>query len=346
MDTDKISIIIPIYNAEKYLERCIDSVLNQTYDNIEVILVNDGSKDRSLEICKEFEAIDERIIVIDKPNAGAWLARYDGINRATGEYVAFVDSDDYVESNYIEKLYNKAQENDYDIVVCGFKRIDEKTRKVFSSEMNKFGNLVIQKNKNFEEVISVNTSLWNKLYKRELLTNLPDLKTKPKIIEDVMFLILIYQYTNSIAFINDMLYNYIVRENSAISTIKQSDILNAQNAMLEIKDIYMSNNPTKELKNTFSGMVFLHFCISLTFRLSYDKNVDLKKELYNANKFINSNFKGWKKSKYLKLSYIIFKKSKNFKLGVMKKIYDLNLFIAFLVVYKFMIDKLKVDIKW
>lgn len=346
MEKTKISIIIPIYNVEKYLGKCIESALNQTYRNLEIILVNDGSKDNGLDVCKKYEAMDNRIVLIDKPNAGVWLARYDGIKKSTGSYIAFMDADDYIENDYIEKLYFKAKEDDYDIVVCGFKRIDDETGKIFSTEMNSFGNLVIEKDKNFEEVISVNTSLWNKLYKKELFNNLPDLHTKPKILEDMMFLILIYQYANKIAFVNDLLYNYIVREKSAISTIKQSDIDVTQKAMLEIKNIYMSNNPSKELINVFSSMVFLHFGISLTFRLSYDKNVDLKKELYDIKEFINSNFKDWKKSKYLKLSYILSRKSKNLKLGIMKKVYDFNMFRMFLVVYKFMIDKLKVDIKW
>lgn len=346
MEEAKISIIIPIYNVEKYLDKCIDSALKQTYTNLEIILVNDGSKDNGLDICKKYESMDNRVVLIDKANAGVWLARYDGIKKATGSYISFMDADDYIEKDYIEKLYFKAKENDYDIVACGFKRIDDETGKVFSTEMNSFGSLVIEKNKNFEEVISVNTSLWNKLYKRELFNNLPDLKTKPKVLEDMMFLILVYQYANKIAFVNDLLYNYIVREKSAISTIKQSDILTTEKAMLEIKDIYMKNNPSKELVNVFSSMVFLHFGISLTFRLSYDKNVNLKKELSEIKHFINSNFKDWKKSKYLKLSYILSKKSKNLKLGIMKKVYDFNMFRLFLVVYKFMIDKIKVDIKW
>ena len=148
MEKVKISIIIPIYNVENYLEKCIESALNQTYKNLEIILVNDGSKDKSLDICRKYEFIDNRIILIDKPNAGVWLARYDGIKKATGSYISFMDSDDYIEKDYIEKLYSKAQENDYDIVVCGFKRIEDETGKVFSLEMNSFGNLIIEKDKN------------------------------------------------------------------------------------------------------------------------------------------------------------------------------------------------------
>lgn len=346
MDREKISIVIPVYNSEKYLERCINSALNQTYKNLEIILVNDGSKDKSLNICKGFQNTDNRVVIIDKLNAGVWNARYDGIKESHGSYIAFMDSDDYIEEDYIEKLYNKAKNNDYDIVVCGFKRIDNNTNKIYSNEMNTFGDLVIQKDKNFEEVISVNTALWNKLYKKDLFNNLPNVKTVPKILEDMMFLILIYQNTNKIAFINDLLYNYMVREDSVISSIRQEDVETTKNSMLEIKNIYMNNEPSIEIINVFSSMVFLHFGISLIFRLSYDNNINIKKELIHIKEYLNLNFKEWKKCKYLKLTYIIFNKSKNLKLGIMKKIFDFNLLGVFLLVYKFMIDKLKIDIKW
>jgi glycosyltransferase involved in cell wall biosynthesis len=346
MSEEKISVIIPIYNVENYLEKCIDSVLKQTYKNFELILINDGSKDNSLNICKKYETEDNRVILIDKKNAGVWQARYDGILKSTGKYISFIDSDDYIEKDYIERLYLKSKEDDYDIVVCGFKRIEDKTNKIYSSEMNKFGDLVISKNNNFEELISVNTSLWNKLYKRELLNKLPNMITKPKVLEDMMFLTLLYPYTNKVAFVNDLLYNYIVREKSAISTIKRVDIEITQRAILEIKDYYIKNNVSKEMVGVFSSMVFLHFGISLMFRISYDKNINLNEELKKMKQFLNSNFKNWNKIKYLKLFYIISKKSKNLKLGIMKKVYDFNMFRLFLVVYKFMIDKIKIDIKW
>jgi len=346
MNKEKISIIIPIYNVEEYLEKCVDSVLNQTYKNLEIILVNDGSKDKSIDICKKYKSQDNRVTVIDKKNDGVWLARYDGITKATGEYISFIDSDDYIEKDYIEKLYSKSKENNYDIVVCGFKRIDDKTKKVYSNEMNKFGDLIISKDRNVEELISVNTSLWNKLYKKELIDKLPNMKTKPKVLEDMMFLTLIYPYANKIAFIDDLLYNYIVREKSAISSIKKDDIALTQQAILEIKEYHIKNNISKEFMNMFTCMVFLHFGISLMFRLSYDKSINLREELIKIKHFLNLNFKNWKKIKYLKLFYIITKKSKNLKVGIMKKIYDFNLFRLFLIVYKFMIDKIKIDIKW
>ncbi len=116
----KISVVIPVYNVEKYLETCLNSVINQTYKNLEIIVVNDGSKDSSLEICKKYEKLDNRIILIDQKNRGLSGARNVGIKKATGDYIHFLDSDDYITLNYYEKMIEALSDTDADIVVGGF----------------------------------------------------------------------------------------------------------------------------------------------------------------------------------------------------------------------------------
>ena len=105
---NKISVVVPIYNVERYLKRCIDSIINQTYDNLEIILVNDGSKDSCLNICNEYKKKDERVIVIDQPNAGLSGARNSGIEIATGEYISFIDSDDYIHKDFYKEMLSTA----------------------------------------------------------------------------------------------------------------------------------------------------------------------------------------------------------------------------------------------
>ena len=104
-----ITVIIPIYNVSKYLKNCLESVINQTYKNLEIICINDGSTDNSLQILKEYKERDERIIIIDKKNAGVSAARNDGIEKASGEYLFCVDGDDYIDEDFFEKFYNKPQ---------------------------------------------------------------------------------------------------------------------------------------------------------------------------------------------------------------------------------------------
>lgn len=254
-----VSVILPVYNSEKYIKKTIESILNQTLEEIEIICVNDGSKDNTLEILKNFEENNNKVKVIDKKNEGVWKARIDGIKVASGIYTTFVDADDNVEKNFIEELYKSVEKNNADIAICGFKRIDEKTGKVLSKEMRYEETKIIEKGKNFEEIISINTALWNKLYKTEILKQIKDLSNPPRILEDMMFLSMIYRKTNKISFVNQYLYNYMVREGSAMNTLKKEEIRSIQNAMLEIKKQYMEENKDKEKMEILSSIAFLHF---------------------------------------------------------------------------------------
>ena len=120
MTKEKVSVIIPVYNAEATLVKCLDSVCGQTYNNLEILLINDGSKDNSLEICELYAQRDSRIVLHTQKNAGPSAARNKGLDLATGEYIAFTDSDDYVEPDMIERLVAAAQENNVDMVICSF----------------------------------------------------------------------------------------------------------------------------------------------------------------------------------------------------------------------------------
>ena len=132
MEEELISVILPIYNVEKYLEKCLKSVINQTYKNLEIILVDDGSKDNSPQICDEYAVKDKRIVVIHKSNGGLSDARNAGIEIAKGKYITLIDSDDYVELEMYEKLYNKAISDNLDIAICGNYNVSEdyKNKKV------------------------------------------------------------------------------------------------------------------------------------------------------------------------------------------------------------------------
>jgi glycosyltransferase involved in cell wall biosynthesis len=117
-----ISVVVPIYNVEQYLSRCLKSVINQTYKNLQIILINDGSTDKSLSICLEYKENDKRIIIVNQENGGLAKARNVGIEAATGDYIVFIDSDDYIANTYIESLYGLLIENDADIAICGYKK--------------------------------------------------------------------------------------------------------------------------------------------------------------------------------------------------------------------------------
>ena len=173
----KISIIIPCYKVEKYLPKCLDSLVNQTLDGVEAICINDGSPDSCIKILKDYKKkYGDKIIIIDKKNEGVWRGRKDGIKKARGEFIGFVDSDDYVTPDFAKKLYDAAIKNKADIAVCGFDRIDLDTGKTYSREMckPKHKNIIIEKNPGL--LLELNGAPWNKIYKAELLKNMAELK--------------------------------------------------------------------------------------------------------------------------------------------------------------------------
>ena len=317
----KVSIIVPVYKVEKYLNRSMDSLVNQTLDGVEIICINDGSPDNCLNILKEYKEKypNKNIVIIDKQNEGVWKGRFDVIAIAKGEYIRFTDSDDYISTDYAEKLYNAAKESDADISVCGFDRVDVDTGHVYSTEMTQFAGKVIDMKKNPEDILSINTALWNKLYKAEVLKNMHNLPNPPRIFDDMMFLLMAYLNTNKISFIGDSLYYYMVRSDSIMATIKKEQLESTEKAMLDVKKIYESEDAGKRLLPVLDTMAFLHFGISLMFRISADKTSNFKEELKKNKEYLDTNFSSWRTSEYLKLSYCMKHKS-NTKVAIMRKI--------------------------
>ena len=347
MSNIKISIIVPVYKVEKYLPRCLESLVNQTLQDIEIVCIHDGSPDNCLNILKEYqEKYGEKIVIIDKKNEGVWKGRFDGIKVAKGEYIAFTDSDDYVALDYAEKLYNAAKNSNADISICGFYRIDMDTEHIYSKEMTKMAGKVVDMDKNPEDILSINGALWNKIYKAELLKNMDNMKNPPKVLDDMMFQLLVFLKVKNMIFIKDALYYYMVREDSIMTTVRKEQVKSAKNGMIEIKEIYEKNDNGKKLLSVLDAMTFLHFAISLTLRISCDQESNLKNEMKEIKEFMNSNFSSWRKSKYLSIWYSITHKFSNLKVAIMKKIYIMKLYPLFLKIYKFMINKMKIDIKW
>ena len=345
MEQAKVSVIVPVYKVEKYLRRSMDSLVNQTLDGVEIICINDGSPDNCLSILKEYQEKHPNVVIIDKQNEGVWKGRFDGIKKATGEYIAFVDSDDYITLDYAEKLYTAAKKNNSDVVVSGFYRVDVDTEHVYSTEMTGFSKKKINMNENPEDILTINTALWNKLYKAEVLKNLKNLEKPPRILDDMMFWLLACLNTKTITFIDDALYYYMVRGDSIMSQIKKEQIESTENAMVEIKKIYAEDSNGKNQLEVIDSMAFLHFGISLMYRMSSDK-ANFKTVLKENRAYLDKEFSTWKTTKYLKLSYCLSHKCSNLKVAIMKKVYVWHLYGAFLAVYNWILRTFKVDIKW
>lgn len=235
MKKPKISIIVPIYNVEKYIKRCIDSLVNQTFKDIEIILVDDESPDNCFHICEEYSARDPRIKVIHKKNGGLGFARNSGLDVAIGEYIAFVDSDDYVDLNMYEKLYETAQENALDTLYCGYNNVDNNFKAESISEVSSLQILdstdeingvlmdMIASEPSSRIERKYRMSVWHGIYSNELITKnkIRFCSEREFISEDIIFHIDYLTVTSRIAFIPNPFYYYCDNESSLTKTFRK-----------------------------------------------------------------------------------------------------------------------------
>lgn len=232
-----ISIIVPIFRVEQYLRRCIESIINQTYKNLEIILVDDGSDDACPSICDEYSNKDKRIKVFHKKNGGLSDARNYGIDKSTGEYLVFIDSDDYINLTMIEKLYIELKNSNADISICPFFYVDEKDNILSSNkELSKKGIFTKEDIFLFFNVDSVSWILgvaWNKLYKREIFSDIR--YPKGRLHEDDFVSFQIYDVANRIAIIDEKLYYYTQRNQSIMGN--RFDVRHADGALASINRI-------------------------------------------------------------------------------------------------------------
>lgn len=214
MNKPLISVIIPVYGVEKYIAQCLESVINQTYTNLEIIVINDGTKDRSAEIAKEYMQKDSRIKVYDYKNGGASVARNRGIKLANGDYMAFLDSDDWIECQMYEKLVNEAIKTDADIVKCGFKSNDKKM--FFSKKIEKSGNHNMDLF--FDGILWV--VLWNAIYRADIVKRVV-FPENVRCFEDNYASALLLFLSNKVITVDGYEYNY--RDNSVGISKKVKD---------------------------------------------------------------------------------------------------------------------------
>lgn len=213
----KVSIIIPIFNTEKYIEKCLTSIVKQTLDDIEIICVNDGSTDNSVSIVKNFAAIDSRIKIIEQENLKQGAARNNGTKFAAGEYIGFVDSDDWIDSDYYEKLYNAAKKYNSDIALATNVRVGNgKTKKRLNIEKEEF---VSNLQKKFDICnLAKNPCPTNKIYRREFLSGYGIKWPEGCYCEDKLFVTKAVYYANGVVAVPNINYYYFRNPDSTVNT--------------------------------------------------------------------------------------------------------------------------------
>lgn len=211
----KISVIVPVYNAQKTIKKCIESILVQTYKNLEIILINDGSNDKTEEICEKLVQTDNRIKYYYKENTGVSKTRNFGLEKASGDYISFIDADDFLENNMYEIMIKEI--NNADILICNCFLISDnkKINNDIDIKNNSYENLEeMLKDVNNKEINRYVNPPWNKLIKREIINNNNILfNSKISLGEDLLFNLTCMKYANKINIINERLYNYVVTTN-------------------------------------------------------------------------------------------------------------------------------------
>lgn len=298
MNNPKISVIIPVYNTEKYLKRCLNSVVNQNFKNIEIIIINDFSPDNSLETIKEFLKIDKRIILINKlKNEGLSAARNTGLEIARGEYILHIDSDDWIEQNYLEDLYKEAKKNNSDIVITDFYMdydngklkycIDQKIEQEYESQV------FLQNCFIGQGYICV----WNKLIRKSLyIENNIKHPINISLGEDLAVIPKLFYYSKKITKLNKAYVHYIQNINSITKTNDVKKVIEISNALKILNEFFNYKN-----NYYFQRFELIHLGIWL-FKEKYDFNNEeyyeiVKKYLHEMNKI---------KIKSLKMKIVVF----------------------------------------
>lgn len=289
----KLTVIIPVYNTEKYLKKCLDSVVNQTYKNIEIIIINDGSPDNSQEIINKFQKKYPKIIKsFVKKNGGLSDARNFGVKKATGEYIAFLDSDDYVEKDCYEKMISKAEDEDFDMVVCDFKNIYDNKEVIGYSNVASDVKVKKEVKRVFKDIYP---AAWNKLYKSNLLKKI---KFKKGVwYEDVEFLYRLLPEVCSIGVIKEPLINYVHRDGAITKTFDQRlyNYIDNWNGLLEY---YKKNDFLETYKKEFEYSYIRYlYATFLKQATNYNDYGEYKKAVDIAMKNVKLNFPNYKKNK-------------------------------------------------
>jgi Glycosyltransferases involved in cell wall biogenesis len=292
----KVSVVVPVYGVEKYLRKCLDSLVNQTLEDIEIIIINDGTKDNSQEIIDEFKnEYPNKIISIIKENEGLSIARNVGTNIATGEYLIYIDSDDCVDLSMLEKMYNKAIDKKPDIVICDYYEVcEEDGNKKYCQGISE--EISDDINKSF--VIS-SARAWGKLIKRSYLKRTKLKFLENRVYEDIATVPAYIMFNPSILHVPEPLYYYLIREGSIMKQpVYNKRLEDIFFSMDNIKFLFEKNKKIKNYREEIEFLYIYHLLHGATLRFikfdNYKDNVD------KIIQIMKEQFPNWEKNKYYK----------------------------------------------
>lgn len=290
MDMEKISVIIPVYNSEKYINKCVESLINQSYKNLDIVLIDDGSTDSSGKICDEYAKQDLRIQVFHQKNGGPSKARNYGLKKAQGEYITFVDSDDWLVENAIEKCYEVIKTEDSDILIFNldFKHKEDDDKKIFGSKKRNMSqdeilNHLLAPAKYNNKCLLALTGSVCKIYKKSIIGD----KIFPENIdyaEDMCFFYSLIWRAKKISYIPDILYMYVERKDS-LSHNKRKDF---PERIIKFVNYILENSPDRVKKELIYEFIFSYYCDIVCYALEVNDKSIIKK--YNDSVITECNY--------------------------------------------------------
>ncbi len=296
----KVSVILPIYNQENYLAKALDSLHKQTLKDIEFICVNDGSIDSSLKILKDYAQKDSRIRIIDQKNQGAGAARNNGLKIAKGEYIAFLDPDDWFETDAMESLYKKSKKQNCDILVFNFNKVSESgdllDRFNIKTNLQRFYDINENENFHWQDIKPIALggmypAAWNKFYKHELIKDNKLHFAKSSLAEDSVFVFGATLNAKNIGYSDKSFYNYRVHKNSALHSRSDKNFC-VFKSIDSVKKLLTSMGLLEELKNEWNGYIlrYLSYHINQVFSIDKFKEVCNKRLTPFQNKLLNESY--------------------------------------------------------
>lgn len=324
-----VSIIVPVYNTESYLEKCLNSILNQTYKNIEVIIIDDGSTDNSYKILQEFQNKDKRIILLQQDNSGQGVARNKGIEVSKGKYIFFVDSDDKVTENMVEEMVLEIEKtnSDFSSFLIAFE--DSKSQKIYKK---KFNSTILKNEEIYQNTLEIKDIFsvpWNKIYKRKFLVDNEIYFPKIKKNEDMLFVHKLAFFSNKCSFSNKIFYYAWMREGSTSRNITEENINTVLELLLEEKIFLTKNNCFEKFKLSYE-VFYVRVVLNVLLQSLFHKSKRIK-EIKNIIE--NSDF-----NKYLLEFKVIKKLPVKHKIIIfLYKIGYLEIVVKILSIFKFRI---------
>lgn len=312
-----VSIIVPIYNAENYLDKCIESLLNQTKKEIEIILINDGSTDNSEKIIKSYK--DKRIKYFKNENQGIGKTRNFGIEKATGKYLMFVDSDDYIDKNMAKLMFDKAFSNSLDMVVCDYYKVINNEN--IEEKLPSFKPTTLKNSPNL--LYDINLSPWNKIYKTSLIKDNNIRFVENLKYEDAPFVIEALDIANKIGKVNKCLNYYVIHGNSE-TTVRDKRVYDILKIIDRIRKYFKGKDYIKESLDKLTVRIITNYTIQQ--RVQKDKKIGMQ--------FIEEGFK------YLKQEVSDYKNNKYYQSrGILKRTIEKNKILTKIYVYLYNLGK-------